>query len=351
MRVRSLVLAGALGFAQPFVFVSAAHAQLKPATTGWTAPRTPWGAPSLEGIWTSDDARTVPLERPAEFAGRELLTDQEFAERTKRADDTRQDTRTAAGVFVGEWGTRSLRQTSLVVDPPDGRLPARTLEAQRRAAEIAALQSRRPNYWEDRSLTDRCLVRGGVVAIMPGLYGNGIRIVQNPGYVAITYEMIHETRLIPLDGRPHVGPRLRQFLGDSRGRWEGQTLVVETTNFTDRTAVVGAPTSEGLHVVERISRVAPDTIAYEVGYNDPRTWSRPWKLMVPLTTQPGYQIYSYECHEGNYALRNILSAARAEERAIQLAVEKGLDPPPPSSWQGADVILRDDPTFGFQRRR
>jgi hypothetical protein len=144
---------------------------------------------------------------------------------------------------------------------------------------------------------------------MPGLYGNGIRIMQNPDYVAIIYEMIHETRLISLSSQPHLAPRVRQYMGDSRGRWEGDALVIDTTNFTDKTAVAATPTSEALRVVERITRVGVDSLWYQVTYDDPNAWVKPWTVVVPLTTQRGYEIYSYECHEGNYALRNILSAA------------------------------------------
>jgi hypothetical protein len=292
------------------------------------AAGTPWGAPDLQGVWTSDDARSVPMQRPPELAGRDLLTDAEFAERTRRDDETRSDTKNAAGTFVGEVGTRTFRQTSLVVDPPDGRIPPSTSEAQRRTAATAMERSRLPLSWEDRSITDRCITRGGV---------------------AINYEMIHETRLIPLSSHPHLAPRVRQYMGDSRGHWEGDTLVIDTTNFMDKTAVAGTPTSEALRVVERITRVGTDTLLYQVTYDDPNTWVKPWTVAVPLTTQQGYEIYSYECHEGNYALRNILNAARTEERAVQKALEQGLEPPPPSQWQGNTGLLPDDPSFGRRR--
>jgi hypothetical protein len=341
--VAAQALAPAPTAAQPAKGTDAA----RPATSRAT-PRTPWGAPDLQGIWTSDDARSVPMQRPPQFAGRDLLTDAEFAERTKRDDETRSDTKNAAGTFVGEVGSRTFRQTSLVIDPPDGRIPPATPQAQQRAAATAAERGRLPISWEDRSLTDRCITRGGV-AILPGLYGNGIRIVQNSEYVAINYEMIHETRLIPLDGRPHIVPHVRQYLGDSRGHWEGDTLVVETTNFTDRTAISGTPASEALRVVERFTRLSADLLTYEVAYDDPHAWVKPWKMIVPLSTQRGYEIYSYECHEGNYALKNILSAARAEERATEEARKQGLEPPAPSSWQGNTGLLPDDPSFGRNR--
>ncbi len=347
MSARSWAFARLLAVSVAAQALATAPAAGQPAKGAGT-PRTPWGAPDLQGIWTSDDARSVPMQRPPQFAGRDLLTDAEFAERTKRDDETRSDTRNAAGTFVGEVGSRTFRQTSLVVDPPDGRIPPATAEAQQRAAATAAERGRLPLSWEDRSLTDRCITRGGV-AILPGLYGNGIRIVQNPEYVAINYEMIHETRLIPLDGRSHLASRVRQYLGDSRGRWEGETLVIETTNFTDRTAIAGTPASEALSVVERITRLSADLLTYEVAYDDARAWVKPWKIIVPLSTQRGYEIYSYECHEGNYALKNILSAARAEERATEEARKNGLEPPIPSSWQGNTGLLPDDPSFGRNR--
>ncbi len=307
-------------------------------------PRTPWGDPDLQGIWTSDDARSVPLERPEAFAGRRLLTDEEFAERKRRDDLTRAATRRGAGTFVGEVGTRTLRETSLVVEPADGRMPPLTPQAQARAEALAALRARLPESWEDRSLSDRCITRG-ILAVLPSIYGNGLQIVQSPGAVAISYEMIHETRLVPLDGRPHLGGAIRQYMGDSRGRWENGALVIETTNFTDRTTVGATPTSAGMRLVERLRRVGPDRIDYEAAIEDDRTWVRPWTVLVPLTTQPGYRILPYECHEGNRALPNILSAARSEERAIEEAREKGLPPPPPSAWQGNEGFLPPDPSI------
>jgi hypothetical protein len=314
----------------------------------WAVPRTPWGAPDLQGVWTSDDARSVPLQRPASFGDRLALTDEEFTERKQRDDETRSDTRQGAGTFVGEVGTRSIRQSSLIVDPPDGRLPAMTPEAQRRTAETAAARSALPMSWEDRSIFDRCITRG-VLAALPTLYGNGLRIVQNPSYFAISYEMIHETRIVPLDQRPRLAPSFRLYMGDGRGHWDGDTLVVETTNFTNKTVVGATPTSEAFRLVERFTRVDAETINYRATIDDPRTWVRPWTVLVPLTTQPGYQIYPYDCHEGNFALPNILSAARAEERATEEAVKKGLPPPAPSPWQGNEGFLPADPSFGRRR--
>jgi hypothetical protein len=247
-------------------------------------------------------------------------------------------------------GSRTVRQTSLIIDPTDGRTPAITADAQAKGAAMAILRNRLPQTWEDRSISDRCITRG-VLAALPTLYGNGLRIVQEPGFVAISYEMIHETRIIPLDGRPHVAKNVRLYMGDPRGRWDGDTLVVDTTNFSDRTVVGQNQTSELLHVVERLTRVSTDTIQYEATIDDPRTWVRPWTVTVPLSTQPGYQIFPYECHEGNFALRNILSAARAEDQATADAIRHGNPPPEPSVWQGNTGLLPDDPSFGRPQGR
>jgi len=290
------------------------------------------------------------MQRPAQFGDRRLLTDQEFAERKRRDDETRSDTRQGAGTFVGEVGSRTVRQTSLVVDPPDGRTPAITADAQAKAAATAVVRARLPQTWEDRSISDRCITRG-ILAALPTLYGNGLRIVQNPGYVAISYEMIHETRIIPLDARPHVSKTVRLYMGDPRGRWDGDTLVIDTTNFSDRTVVGQNQTSELLHVSERLTRISADTIQYQATIEDPKTWVRPWTVTVPLSTQPGYQIFPYECHEGNFALRNILTAARVEEQATADAIRKGTSPPEPTVWQGNTGLLPDDPSFGRPQGR
>lgn len=317
------------------------------AAQGYLAPRTPWGHPDLQGIWTSDDARGVPLQRPAGFGTRRLLTDEEFAARKQRDDETRADTRAGAGTFVGEVGTRTLRQTSLVIDPPDGRLPARTPAAEARMAAIANdVNPLLPRTWEDRSLFERCITRGPL-GILPTIYGNGLRIVQSPDHVVISQEMVHEARVIPL-GSGGVAAALRSYAGYSRGRWEGDTLIVETANFTDRTAIGGTRHTGELRVVERLTRVAEDTIHYEATVLDPLTWTAPFTIVLPLATQPGYEVYPYECHEGNQALRNMLSAARAEERVIEEYVRKGL-PPPPLARPNDGEILPPDPSFGRRR--
>ena len=313
----------------------------------YTAPRTPWGHPDLQGTWTTDDARSVPLQRAPEFGDRRLLTDQEYADRKRRDDETRGDVRLAAGTFVGEVGTRTHRQTSLVIEPGNGRVPARTPAADQRMAAInKSVNPLLPLTWEDRSLFERCISRGPL-ASLPTLYGNGLRIVQAPGVVAISHEMIHETRIIPIDGRL-PGESFHSYMGYSTGKWDGDVLVIETSGFTNKTALAGTRHTEKLRVVERLTRTADDTITYEATVTDPDTWTAPWKVSVPLTTQPGYEVYPYDCHEGNNALRNMLSAARAEEKVIEEYVKKGL-PPPPLARPNDGEILPADPSFGRRR--
>jgi len=314
----------------------------------YAAPRTPWGHPDLQGVWTSDDARTVPLQRPPELGERRLLTDEEFAARKTRDDETRGDVKGAAGTFVGEVGTRSLRQTSLVVDPANGRVPARTPAADQRMAALAkGINPLLPLSWEDRSLFERCISRGPLAAL-PTLYGNGLRIVQSPTTVVISHEMIHEARVIAVDGRAPVSGVLKSYMGYSSGHWDGDALVVNTSGFTDKTAIAGTRHSDKLTVAERFTRVSDDTVSYEATVTDPDTWTRPFSVVVPLSTQPGYQVFPYECHEGNQAIRNMLSAARVEEKVIDEYVKKGL-PPPPLARPGDGDILPPDPSFGRRR--
>ena len=309
-------------------------APVKPYTT----PKTPWGDPDISGTWSSDDLRNIPVQRPAELGSRSQLSDDEYAKRLADADQARTRELNRVGAFRNDVGTRTFRQTSLVVEPADGRLPI-TADAQKEVDRGQQQRSNPPNSWTDRSLYDRCITRGVFGSVLPVIYGNGNFIFQSPGVVSITYEMVHDTRIIPLDGRPHIGTGIRQYMGDARGHFEGDTLVVETTNFMGNTTGVGgngggAPTSDVLHVIERITRVAADVLNYEVSITDPKTYSKPVKLLLPLTTQPGYQVLPYECHEGNHAMHNILSAARAEDRAVEDAVKKGLPRPKPSSWLG-----------------
>ena len=214
-----------------------------------------------------------------------------------------------------------------VTEPSDGKIPPQTAQGQQRAAaraEARRVSGRGPaDSFEDRSLFDRCITRGLPGSMMPAIYGNSYRIVQGKGFVAIQYEMIHETRVIPLDGRPHVGRNIRLDMGDARGHWEGDTLVVETTNFNPR-SVYRQANPETLRLTERFTRVAPDKINWSVTVDDASTWVRPWTFAVPLTIADTEPLMEYGCHEGNYAMTNILSGARAEERAVEEDAKKGI---------------------------
>ena len=308
---------------------SADAAAAKHADPHWKAPRNAFGQPDLEGIWTTDDMRGVPMSRPQQFGTRRYMSDEEFANRAKQRATARDVDNARTGTFRNEEGSRAFSYTSMVIEPADGRVPALTPEARAR---------RRPNDsgsfgvgpWEkvqDFSLYDRCITRGMVGSWMPAVYGNGARIIQTPDSVVIAYEMVHDTRVIPLDGRKHISPAIKQFMGDSRAHYEGDTLVIESSNFTDRTNIGGARHSEGLKVTERFTRIDPEMIDWEIHVEDPATFAAPWTMRLTVTRQPGYEIYEYGCHEGNNAMRNALSAERAYEKAVEEAKAKGLPPP------------------------
>ena len=293
----------------------------------WQPPLTAWGHPDLQGIWTTDDMRGIPQQRPEELGTRRYLTDEEFAARGAQREGARQtQDRGAVGTFRNEEGTRTFGYTSMVIDPPDGRIPATLPEArERRTAGTFGVGPF--NTMDDFSLYDRCITRGVVGSFGPAVYGNGARILQTPDAVVISYEMVHDTRIIPLDGRPPLGGGIRQYMGDSRGRFEGDTLVIESANFTDKTALGGVRHSAQLKLTERFTRVDPEMIDYEIRVEDPLTWASPWTMRMTITQQPGYEIYEYGCHEGNMALRHILAGERAYERAAAEAAAKGVPPP------------------------
>ena len=299
-----------------------------PAGKHWTPPRTPWGDPDLQGVW---DYKTItPLERPQSMAGRQFLTDQEVnqleSRAAKRLDEPPDETVPAGTVHAPYWtdpGRKVLedRRTSLIIDPADGRVPSLTADAQQRAATRGAVgrQGGRADSYADRSNLERCITQGLPNANLPTLYNNNIQIFQAPGYVAILHEMVHDVRVIPLDGRTHVGSGIRQWLGDSRGRWDGNTLVVETTNFSDKTNFRGS--GANLHLVERFTRVGADAIGYEVTLDDPTTWTRSWTAALPMRPSEGL-IYEYACHESNIGLYDILEVARDEDKAAGAKSQK-----------------------------
>jgi hypothetical protein len=305
--------------------------------------RTPWGDPELQGEWTSEGEYGVPFERPPQFGARQLLTDEEY---TKRLDEVRiRDERDLAAVDVlsgnvdgpsapiphwREYGTTS-RRTSLIIDPPDGRLPPRTTQARPIPAQrCGSLQGGEPcDSYEDYGLGVRCIVHGGGFpdAMFPAVYNANMRIIQSPGFVAISYELIHDTRVIALDASPQPAPfpspAIRTYMGIARGRWEGTTLVVESGNF--RATTRGA--TAGLRLIERFTRTGRSAIQYRVTFIDSATWTAPWTAALDLKARPaGSGVFEYACHEGNYGMFNMLSAARHLERTAGESESRRLTP-------------------------
>ena len=321
---------------------AAAAAQTRPAASeqgAYVPPRTAWGDPDLEGVWPSTHMVGVPFERPDQFGTRLFLTDAELKQRQQAAarqqqldvldfDITNPPEEIVALGDVGgatspppHWLERGepSRQASLIVDPPNGKVPPMTAEgkARQKLARTTYIQTTGYNRPDELGPYDRCISRGVVGSMLPVVYNNGNQIVQAPGYVVLRNEMIHEARVIPLDGRPHVPSVFRSYMGDSRGSWEGNTLVVRTKNLNGRNGLQGNGqlllTSEDVEFVERFTRTGPDTLQYDVTVNDPRTWTRPFTISFPLRRDPEYQIFEYACHEGNYSMRNTLAASRAED--------------------------------------
>ena len=315
----------------------------------WTAPKTPWGDPDIQGQWPA--VANIPMQRPASFGTRALLTDEELAQRERQvqsqlAADGEAFSKGSEGVTINPpsyWQERGKpnRQASLVVDPPDGRIPPMTPAAQK------FVQSQRGGLgpgqhfpdkvdsWEDFDIYSRCITRGLVSSMLPTIYNFGNQILQGPGTVVIRNEMIHENRVIPLDGRPHVGSNLKTYMGDSRGHWDGNTLVVETTNFNDRTGAAGGFFSDAAKLTERFTRVAQDELSYDLTVNDPKTWTKPWTIHMPYKLDPKYTVYEYACHEGNYMMLDSLEAARQlEKQGKDTRVDRGpAGGPPPGRNQ------------------
>src|SRR5215469_4177343 len=325
-----LLLVSVPGFsqAQPqAVAAKPAAAATTGSPKGWTPPRTADGVPDLQGYWTN--LTDTPLERPKELGTKEFFTPEEIAARQKREEEqaakrlegrqTEPGTQADVHYDLAQFGldrsqskVSASTRTSLITGP-DGRIPSLLPEAQKRQADRAAFN--RVHGFdgpETRSLSERCILwpNEGPPMLAPG-YNSNLEIVQSPGYVAILQEMIHDTRVIPTDGRPHVSANVRELMGDSRGHWEGDTLVVETTNFTGRTNFRGS--GENLKVIERFTRTAVDAITYQFTVSDPATWDKPWSAEIPMTKVNGL-IYEYACQEGNYGMRNFLSGQRSAEK-------------------------------------
>ena len=313
----------------------------QPTAKSYVPPKTAWGDPDLQGIWPSTAMVGVPFERPPQFGNRLYLTEEEFKQRQKESerqseldtesfsvDDVKQD-----GVAMGDVGGPTSpppywlergepsRQSSLVSDPPDGRLPAMTQDGVRRLASTknTYLQYTGFNAASELGPYDRCISRGVLGSMFPVVYNNGNQFIQAPGLVVLRNEMIHETRVIPLDNGPALSPKIRLYMGSSRGHFEGNTLVVKTTNFNGATGATANGNlmlmSDALELTEKFTRTGPDTIQYEVTVNDPKTWTRPWTAAFPLRRDPNYKIFEYACHEGNHAMSNILSGSRADDKS------------------------------------
>jgi len=288
----------------------------------WAPAHTPDGQPDLQGVWGF--ATITPLERPRELAGKQFFTEKEAVEyeqeflkrnnRDRRDGPTDADVSRAYNDFWWDSGNKVVptRRTSLIVDPPDGKLPALTPAGQKRAADRAEARRLHPmDGPENRPLAERCLVWATAgPPMLPSAYNNNIRIVQGTGYVAILNEMIHDVRIIPLDGRPHLPRSVRLWMGDSRGRWEGNSLVVDTTNFSDKTNFRGG--DENMHLIERFTRANDDTLIYQFTIDNETAFTKSWTAELPMTKSES-PMFEYACHEGNYSLMNVLAGARSEE--------------------------------------
>jgi hypothetical protein len=330
LRRASWIAANLVIAAGALVVSAAAQSGEKSAATkkSWTPPRTSYGHPDISGVWSN--ASIIGLERPKELEGKRFFTPEEFAAYEARVFGRTDRERPLAPGQVGTynnfwWDADSRRapnlRTSLIVDPPDGKVSPLTPEAQRRAdADRAYAREHPADGPEDRSLMERCLVYvTGGPPMLPSFHNNSqfgplttnYQIVQNPEYVTIYMEILHDVRVIPLGGRPHLPPNIRQWLGDPRGHWEGNTLVVDTTNFTDKTKFRGA--DENLHLIERFTRTGPDTLLYEFTVDNPTAFTKPWRAEIPMTRSDD-PLYEHACHEGNYGLAGILGGAREDER-------------------------------------
>ena len=315
----ALTLAAPLSTADP---VSAAK------TDTWTPPKTAWGEPDLRGVW---DFRTItPLERPKELSGKDILSDQEAAEfaaktlktrnKDRRTTDgltAREDVRNAYNQFWWDYGDKLTedKRTSLIVDPPDGRIPPLTPLAQKRYDKIRADRDRPAHSPVDRGVAERCILGFNAgPPYTPSAYNNNVHIFQTPGYAVLLIEMVNDSRIVPLDGRPHPPEDIRQWRGAARGHWEGDTLVVESANFSDKTTFRGS--GKNMRLTERFTRVGPERIRYEYTIDDPESFTKPWTAVIPMkkTEDP---MFEYACHEGNYAMLTMLEGARAEDKAAE----------------------------------
>ena len=302
---------------------TAAAQQPAGSKPGWTHPKTPWGEPDLQGIWPLNHLIGTPLQRPERFGERRFLTDEEFAAAQKNIEN--RNKRFESGAIPQADSGEVTRLTSLMIDPPNGRFPALTAKGQELYDKMRG--SYKPGQTvfdspEDFDSWDRCITRGLPVSMLPRNYNNGIRIMQSPGYVVILIEMAHEARIIPTDGRPALDPSIKQYLGESRGRWDGNTLVVETTNFNGKTAMTNAgvpgspplnPSTENMRFIERFTRTDNDTIEYQMTVENPEVLTTgSWSAAFPWKLDNDYLMFEFACHEGNTAIRNYIETSRYE---------------------------------------
>jgi len=322
------------GAVAPPIVVTAFGGEERP----YEVPRTPWGDPDLQGVWSSDDMNNIPMSRPANFGDRLYLNDEEYAQRVQQVENTvERSENDAESTFRFDFGRRAFRQTSQVVDPPDGRQPA-TLPGRDQMPRGTFGQG--PLDWTtDFSLYERCVTRGIFGSVLRVIYGNGNRIVQSPGTVAFSYEMLPDTRLFYTDDRPRPSQDIHMYLGSSRARWEGDVLVVETTNLTDRTAFGvngnGPRHSTEMKVTEKFKRVADDILQYQITVDDPLTYEAPFTVSMPLTPLEGGKLLPYDCHPGNYAILQSLGAERVEDRRIEEDLARGVIRPRSQISDGA----------------
>jgi hypothetical protein len=332
----------------------------------YKAPRTPWGDPDLQGVWSSDDMENVPIAAgggrggrggpgraggPQPTPGRSLplyLDDAAIEARKAQVENAaKQRDNSAESSFRFDYARRTFPQTRLIVDPPDGRLPAIKVDQAARQMPRGTFGPGPLNSWEDFSLYERCITRGIAGSILRVIYGNGNRIVQAPGIVALSYEMLPDTRVFYTDGREHINQSIHQYLGDARAHWEGEELVVETTNLTDKTAIGvngnGVRHSAEMVITERFRRVADNVIQYQATYDDPLTYERPFTVSFPLTPLDGGMLLPYDCHPGNTAISMSLSAERAEDRAVAADAAKGIVRPRRSVQDDGAGVGRDLP--------
>jgi hypothetical protein len=291
-------------------------------------PRTPWGAPDLQGVW--DFATMTPMERPEQFAGKATLTEEDAATVVENANKQWQRISEggddSTGTYDEFWfdagtGVTEDRRTSLITNPSDGKVPPLIpTAAERVAARRAYLRDHPADFWEDRNIAERCILGFNTGPPMsPSAYNNVVQLFQTENYVVLLNEMVHDARIVPLDNRPHLPLHMRQWHGDSRGHWDGDTLVVETTNLTNKTSYRGS--TESMHLVERFTRSNGDTLSYEFTVTDPRAFGQPWTALVPMKMSSG-QLFEYACHEGNYGMEGILAGHRAEEKAAKDAPQQ-----------------------------